>query len=154
MNKKPNWARGEFTPKNPTKYIGTYPIIYRSSWELIFMNKCDTHPSIQQWASESIKIPYYNPFKRRASIYIPDFLIHYVDKNNKSIVVILEIKPEKQSVDGKTKNKYSQAALALNKVKWAAAGLWARKNGMQFRVMKDTDMFTQKPPSKKRKKTK
>ena len=80
MARKPKWHQGEFTPKNPEKYIGTYPIIFRSSWELVFMNKCDTHPSIKQWASESLKIPYYNPFKRKSTIYVPDFLISYVDR--------------------------------------------------------------------------
>ena len=29
MAKKPNWAKGEFIPKNPEKYIGAGKIIYR-----------------------------------------------------------------------------------------------------------------------------
>lgn len=154
MARKSNWAKGEFTPKNPEKYIGTYPCIYRSSWELAFMNKCDTHPSIQQWASESIKISYYNPFKRRQTVYIPDFLVHYVNRAGESIVEILEIKPAKQSVDNLAKDRNSKAALALNKIKWAAAGQWARKHGMRFRVMKETDMWATKPPKRTRRKRK
>ena len=70
---KTKFSHGKFTPKNPEKYIGTYPISYRSSWELVFMNKCDTHPNIKQWASESIKIPYRNPLTKKHTYYIPDF---------------------------------------------------------------------------------
>jgi len=151
MARKPNWARGEFTPKNPEKYIGTYPIIYRSSWELAFMNKCDTHSSIQKWASESIKISYYNPFYRRHSIYIPDFLVQYMDRKGNNIVEILEIKPSNQAVESAAKGRNNKAALALNKVKWAAATKWARMNGMRFRVMKETDMFAQKSTKRKAK---
>jgi len=152
MARKNNWHKGEFTPKNPEKYIGTYPLIYRSSWELVFMQKCDTHPNIQQWASESIKIPYYNPFYKRPTIYIPDFLIHYVDRSGNSIVEIIEIKPSNQTMDEKAKGISNKAALALNKIKWAAATIWAKKNGMRFRVMNEQNMFMQKVPTGKRKK--
>ena len=152
MAKQNNWHKGEFAPKNPEKYIGTYPIIFRSSWERVMMSKCDTHPSISQWASESIKIPYYNPFYKRATIYIPDFLIHYVDRSGKSVVEIIEIKPNNQSSDEKAKGMNNKFALALNKVKWAAATTWAKKQGMRFRVMNESDMFMQKVPTGKRKK--
>jgi hypothetical protein len=27
------FKQGKFTPSNPEKYKGTYPIIFRSSWE-------------------------------------------------------------------------------------------------------------------------
>ena len=151
MVRKSKWHKGEFTPKNPTKYIGTYPIIYRSSWELVFMNKCDTHPSIQQWASESIKIPYYNPFTRRSTIYVPDFLIKYVDRDSKVIVELIEIKPLNQAVDDKARGKNNKAALAINKVKWAAVTRWAKMHNMRFRVMSESDMFIQKIPKRKNK---
>lgn len=141
MARKPNWHQNEFTPKNPQKYVGTYPIIYRSSWENAFMQKCDTHPSIQKWASESIKIPYYNPFYRRVTLYIPDFLIQYVDRTGKTIVEIIEIKPRNQAMESMAKGKTNKAMLKLNKLKWAAATNWAKKHGMRFRVMTESDMF-------------
>jgi len=151
MAKKNEWHKGEFKPKNPNKYIGTYPIIFRSSWEAVLMQKCDTHPSIQQWASESIKIPYKNPFTGRQTVYIPDFLIHYTDRKGNAIVELIEIKPSKQSSDDLATDRNSQAALVLNKIKWVAAKAWAKKNGMRFRVMTETDMFAQKSAAKPRK---
>ena len=74
------FAKGKFTPKNPEKYVGLKNPLYRSSWEWAFMNFCDNNPSIQRWASESIKIPYRNPVTNRQTVYVPDFFIQYVDK--------------------------------------------------------------------------
>lgn len=144
MTRKNNWHKGEFIPKHPEKYIGTYPIIFRSSWENAFMQKCDNHPSIQKWASESIKIPYYNPLTQKPTIYIPDFLIQYVDRTGKIVVELLEIKPNNQANENYAKSRNNKIALALNRIKWTAATAWARKQGMKFRVMTETDMFMQK----------
>ena len=85
------FAKGKFTPKNPEKYIGIKSPTYRSSWEFAFMNFCDSHPSIQKWASESIKIPYQNPLTRRVTVYVPDFFIQYLDKNNRLLSDVIEI---------------------------------------------------------------
>jgi hypothetical protein len=56
---------GKFKPKNPEKYAGRGSIRYRSSWELKFMNFLDENPSIKNWASESISIPYKNPIANK-----------------------------------------------------------------------------------------
>ena len=53
---------GYFKPKNPTKYRGNPTnIVYRSLWERKFMVFCDNNPSILQWGSEEIIIPYRAP---------------------------------------------------------------------------------------------
>lgn len=141
--KSSKWSQAYFTPKNPEKYIGTYPIKARSSWELVFMNKCDTHPSIKQWASESIKIPYKNPVTGKNTVYIPDFLIHYVDKYGKTHVEVVEIKPIKQSMMEKARGTRAKMVVAVNMAKWKAAQAWCKKNGMTFRVMTEEKMFAQ-----------
>jgi plastocyanin len=88
------YAQGLFTPKNPGKYIGKHTPRYRSGWELTFMRFCDNHPSIVGWASESIRIPYKNPFTGKPTTYYPDFLITYQDKdgNKKAEVIKFEAK--------------------------------------------------------------
>ena len=78
-----NFAKGIFRIKNAKKYIGNKDPIYRSSWEFTFMNFCDSHPNIINWASESIKIPYKNPLTGKNTIYVPDFFIVYVDRTGK-----------------------------------------------------------------------
>lgn len=141
--KRKKFKQGKFQPKNPEKYIGTYPIKYRSSWELVFMNVCDSNSNIKQWASESIKIPYRHPFTGRPTIYIPDFLVYYVDKHGKSKVEVLEIKPAKQSIAEKARGTKAKMIVAINKAKWTAAQRWCKRNGMVFRVMTEIDMFAQ-----------
>jgi len=100
------FAQGRFDPKNPEKYVGTRTPIYRSSWEWTFMKTCDENPSIQQWASESIKIPYRDPTTGKQTVYVPDFLIVYVDKDGKKHAEIVDLliklylnKSEKTLVD-------------------------------------------------------
>ena len=76
------FANGIYKVKNPAKYVGKNNPKYRSGWEHAFMRFCDTNDNILQWASESINIPYRNPITGKQSIYVPDFLITYRDKNN------------------------------------------------------------------------
>ena len=77
------YANGKFTVKNPEKYMGKKSPTYRSSWEFAFMNFCDNNPAVLNWTSESVKIPYFNPVSGKNTIYVPDFLIVYVDANQK-----------------------------------------------------------------------
>lgn len=137
----PKWNQGYFEPKNPAKYIGTKPIRYRSAWELAFMNVCDNHPNIMQWASESIKIPYVNPFTGKATVYIPDFLVIYIDKYGKRHGEVVEIKPSRQTTLERARTRNDKFAVALNMVKWKAAQAWASRNGLTFRVMTEEHLF-------------
>jgi hypothetical protein len=136
------FARGKFVPKNPQKYVGNKTPTYRSSWGWSFMTFCDTHPSIQRWASEAISIPYRDPLTNRQTIYVPDFFIQYLDKNYKLIVELIEIKPASQQILERVgKNKYNQAQFIKNQAKWAAANLWCRQQGIKFRILNENDLF-------------
>lgn len=138
------FASGKFTMKNPQKYIGTKIPQYRSSWEFSFMNFCDTSPSIQKWASEAINIPYKDPLSGRNTIYVPDFFIQYLDKNNKLNVELIEIKPSSQQIFEKVgKSKYNQAQYIKNQAKWAAAYAWCKQQGIKFRILNENDLFHQ-----------
>lgn len=156
MAKRNKWWKGKFEPKNPEKYIGTYPIIFRSSWEWTLMQKLDSHPNVIQWASESIKIPYWNPFKKGIpgkpnSIYVPDFLVNYQDRKGQTKLELIEIKPMNQTSSNKTgRSKINQIAQQINTVKWAAARVWAKKHGMTFRVMTENNMFLTSANRKKK----
>ena len=149
MRKGKKFKQGKFEPKHPEKYIGTYPVKYRSSWELVFMNVCDRNPNIKQWASESIRIQYRHPFTGRSTTYVPDFLVHYQDKNGKAKVEVIEIKPVKQTLEEKARGTRAKMIVAINKAKWAAAQRWCKQNGMVFRVMTEADMFAQAGGMKK-----
>jgi len=128
----------------PEKYVGTKIPTYRSSWEWSFMRFCDTNKSVQKWASEAINIPYKDPLTGRNTIYVPDFFIQYVDKNNKIIVELIEVKPASQTILERVgKNKYNQAQYVKNQAKWAAANIWCRQQGIKFRILNENDLFHQ-----------
>lgn len=150
-NSKGRYSEGEFTPKNPEKYIGSERIFYRSSWELMFMNVCDTRPDIIKWASEIIRIPYFNTFTRKQTIYVPDFIIQYVDKHNKIHTELIEIKPLNQTVLEKARGNRNKIQLAINTAKWNAARKWCKANGVGFRILTEADLFTKIGGYKKRK---
>jgi len=108
------------------------------------MNTCDTHPSIQRWASEAISIPYRDPLTNRQTIYIPDFFIQYVDKTGKMFVELIEVKPSNQAtLESVGKSKYNQAQFVKNQAKWQAAQVWCKRQGIKFRVLSEKDLFHQ-----------
>lgn len=137
-----NTAKGKFTPKNPEKYQGMGDPTYRSSWELTFMMFCDNNPAVLHWASESVKIPYRDPLTGKNTVYVPDFLIVYTDKNEKKHAELIEIKPNNQAVlEAVGKNKLNQAQYIRNVAKWEAAQAWCKKYGIKFRVISEKDIF-------------
>jgi len=138
------FARGKFTMENPGKYVGLKTPVYRSSWEWSFMRFCDTNNSVQKWASEAIQIPYRDPLTGRQTVYVPDFFIQYVDKKNRMIVELIEIKPASQTlIERVGKNKYNQAQFVKNQAKWAAATMWCKQQGIKFRIVNENDLFHQ-----------
>lgn len=136
------FSKGIYKVKNPEKYVGNKIPTYRSSWEFTFMSFCDNNPSIQQWASESVKIPYRDPLTGKATVYVPDFLIVYLDKNLRKHAEIVEIKPANQTLKERVgKNPYNQAQFVKNQAKWAAAAQWCQQHGLKFRVINESDIF-------------
>lgn len=136
------FSKGIYKIKNPEKYVGSKQPTYRSSWEFTFMSFCDNNPSINQWSSEPVKIPYRDPLTGKQTVYVPDFLIIYVDKNQKKHAEMIEIKPIKQAVLEKVgKNPYDQAQFVKNQAKWAAATQWCRQQGIRFRIVNEGDIF-------------
>lgn len=136
------FSKGVYKVKNPEKYVGNKIPTYRSSWEFTFMNFCDNNPSIQQWASESVKIPYRDPLTGKQTVYVPDFLIVYLDKNLKRHAELIEIKPANQTLKERVgKNPYNQAQFVKNQAKWAAAAQWCQQQGLKFRVINEQDIF-------------
>jgi hypothetical protein len=135
------FAQGAYVVKNKAKYVGKGVPRYRSGWELAFMRFLDNNDNILQWASESISIPYRNPITGKQSIYVPDFLITYRNRNNQMIAEVIEIKPKKQSVVESKMKANERATVAVNYAKWDSATKWCKKQGLLFRVITEDDMF-------------
>jgi hypothetical protein len=140
----PKFAQGHFQMKNPSKYIGKKTPLARSSWEFVFMRMLDEHQGVQNWASESIQIPYQDPLTGRHTIYVPDFFIVYVDKNKKKHAELIEVKPASQTLREKVgKSLYNQEQYIKNLAKWEAATAWCKQKGIKFRVVNEGDIFHQ-----------
>ena len=140
----PKFAQGRFNMKNPAKYAGTKTPIARSSWEFVFMRMLDEHPGVENWASESIKIPYRDPLTGKYTIYVPDFFIVYKDKNGSKRAEVVEVKPKNQTrLESVGKSRYNQEQYIKNMAKWEAASKWCKQQRLKFRIISEDDIFHQ-----------
>lgn len=135
------YSQGIFNLKNPEKYIGKGSIKWRSSWEHRFMVFCDSNPSVLHWASEPLRIPYFNPVTNRRTNYVPDFLIEYIDREHRIHRELVEIKPSKERLLEKARSQRDKLMWAINQAKWAAAQAWCQQHGITFRVLSEGDIF-------------
>jgi hypothetical protein len=115
------------------------------------MRFCDTHPNVVAWASESHRIPYFNPIKNKQTMYVPDFFIVYEDVNKKRHAEFIEIKPAGQIL-GNAKSTAQKAQAVVNEAKWQAAKAFCSKQGVGFRVLTENELFNN--PKKSRPKRK
>ena len=138
--------KGWFTPKHRSKYKGDSDnVVYRSSWELRVMKWLDENPSVIWWASEELIIKYKSPIDQKIHRYFPDFIVRLKQKNGTESTVVIEIKPQKQTVKPEQKRKtkrYLQeaATYAINQEKWRAADLFCKEHGWQFKVLTEKDI--------------
>ena len=140
--------KGKYIPKNPQKYRGDFRnIIYRSLWERKFMVYCDTSPSIVEWGSEEVIIPYRSPWDGKILRYFPDFYTKVRQHDGKVKRMIIEVKPKNQcsppekNPSRKTKRWLSEVRTwGINSAKWKYAGEWCKDNGMEFRILTEDDL--------------
>lgn len=143
------FKQGEYTLKNPEKYIGKSAPYYRSSYELKFFEWADSRDSVVSWGSENVIVPYYNPVKGRQARYYVDIVITYINKNGDKITELIEIKPLSQCVrpkmgrGKKAETTYLSETIAwnTNNAKWAAAEKYARERGWLFRIITESSIF-------------
>ena len=134
--------KGKFRPQNPKKYKGDYTkIIYRSGWELKFMNYLDRQPEVISWSSEEVIIPYKSPIDNRFHRYYPDFWVKTLKGES-----LIEIKPKRQTLPPKENPKHRRRYLkevktwGINSAKFAAAEQFCKSKGWEWRIITD-DVF-------------
>jgi hypothetical protein len=139
MGRDGRYHQGRFNPRNPLKYKGDVRnIIYRSSWELKFLQWCDRNENILEYGSEEFFIAYHDPTSGKVRRYFPDAYIKVQESNGNIKKYIVEIKPFRQTkppVPGKKKQKtLITEALTYEKncAKWKAAEEWCKDRGMEF----------------------
>lgn len=142
-----NILKGVYTPKNPSKYKGDPTnIIYRSSWELKFMNYCDNNAVVLEWGSEELFIPYISPVDNKRHRYFPDFYIKVKEKSGKIQKYLVEVKPQYQ-VNGPVPQKrmtkrYLNEVMtyAVNQAKWKAAEEFCNDHMWKFIILTEHEL--------------
>lgn len=144
------FRQGTFVPLHPEKYRGTLPIVYRSSWELRVMRFLDSTPTILQWMSESIVIPYLSPLDGRVHRYFTDFAVTFRTRSGDVKKALIEVKPDSQTrfpeSRGKKKERFLQEVetYTVNQAKWEAADKWCKDRGIEFWVLTEYDIGLKK----------
>lgn len=139
---------GKFRPINYKKYKGDPTnIIYRSLWELKFMNYCDKNENIIEWGSEEFFIPYRSPKDNKIRRYFPDFYIKFKDRTGKIKRMVIEIKPYKQTqqpnMNPKRKTKYwlnEVMTYGINQAKWEAAKEFCEDRQWEFKILTEHEL--------------
>lgn len=139
--------KGKFIPKNIYKYRGNYRnIIYRSSWELKFMNYCDSNPSVLEWGSEEIVIPYRSPIDNKIHRYFVDFYVKIKNSSNCIEKYLIEIKPKKQTKEPQVQKRktkqyiYEVVEYAKNQAKWSAAEEFCKDRNWKFMILTEDQL--------------
>jgi hypothetical protein len=148
MGKKRGYKQGRYRPINKEKYVGSYPCIYRSSWELKLMGYLDKNTNCKSWASESAVVTYFYPVDNKNHRYFIDFTATFIDKDGKTTKYYIEVKPSKElkkpiQTPRKKKTTYLNEAKTYikNKFKWEAAEKWAEKRGAKFIIITEKELF-------------
>lgn len=141
------YNRGKFKPKNPQKYKGNpTEIFWRSSWELKLMLYLDEHKDVISWGSEEIIIPYRSPLDNRIHRYYPDFIVTKINSEGKRETAIIEVKPAKQTVPPKIREKVTKSYITevktwgVNEAKWKAALEFCKDRGWTFHIFTEKEL--------------
>lgn len=139
--------KGKYRVLNPTKYRGDFrEVIYRSSWELKFMKWCDTNPSVVEWGSETMIIPYKSPVDNKLHRYFVDFYIKVKSMDGKITKYLIEIKPERftkpPAIPKRQTKKFIEEVFqyGVNQAKWKSANDFCQDRGMKFMILTEKDL--------------
>ena len=139
--------KGKFRPKNPGKYRGDVAnIVYRSLWELRFMKWCDINPSVQEWGSEIVIVPYVSPIDRKVHRYFVDFYMKVKNKTGDPQKYLIEIKTERFTKPPEIPKKKTKRFIdevfqyGVNEAKWKAAFEFCEDRNMKFMILTEKDL--------------
>lgn len=139
--------KGKYRVLNPSKYRGDITnVIYRSLWELRFMKWCDGNPSILEWGSEIVIIPYISPVDNRIHRYFVDFYIKVQDRDNNTKKYLIEIKPERYTKPPEVPKRKTKKFIdevfqyGVNTAKWKAALEYCADRNLKFMILTEKEL--------------
>ena len=148
MPRDSKYHQGLFHPRHPEKYVGDVNnIVYRSSWELRFLQYCDSNDNIIQYASEEFSIPYLSPIDNKVHRYYPDYLIKVKESNGSIKKYVIEVKPKRQTEKPKKRSRVTKTYInemrlyAVNQAKWKYAQEFCKDNLLEFKIITEEQLF-------------
>jgi len=141
------YLQGRYIVRNREKYRGDVDnVIYRSSWELKFLAWCDNNPSVVQFSSEEVVIPYKSPVDGKYHRYFVDCFVKIKDSKDTVKTYLIEIKPKKQTIQPEVKKKVTKRYInevvtwGVNEAKWKAATEYCKDRGWEFKILTEDDL--------------
>lgn len=138
--------QGKFIPKNPVKYKGNVRnIIYRSGYELKFMNWCDINEDVLEWGSEEIVIPYRSPLDNKVHRYFVDFFVK-IRKGDSARMCLIEVKPYRFTQQPKIPKKRTKRFIeevkqwGVNLAKWESAKNFCEDRKWEFIIITEKEL--------------
>ena len=110
------------------------------------MSYLDAHPDVVQWASEELVIPYRSPLDDKIHRYFPDFWVKKRTHDGLMEVVVIEVKPYKQTQEPTPAKRQTKqylrevATWAVNQAKWKAAESYCKDRSWKFIKLTEQDL--------------
>lgn len=153
-------AKSKYEPKQgtyilsfPSKYTGEIKdggVFYRSSWEKRVFTYMDNNKNVIEWSSESLVVPYLFSLDNKVHRYYPDILCK-IDTKDGLKSYMIEVKPESQtkeplkpqnrSLARKQRFEKEMFTYVKNQDKWKAAKEYSSKNGLEFILITEKELF-------------
>ena len=137
----------KWRPRHPEKYVGDpNDIVARSSWEVKFLNWCDSRDDVLAYSNETVIIPYFDPVKNKQRRYFVDFWVKVKTKTGEIRKFLIEIKPDKFTkppVQPKRKTKRyieEQLQYVTNCAKWDAAYNACKNTDVEFLILTENEL--------------
>jgi hypothetical protein len=136
----------KFVPLNKEKYVGNVEkILCKSLWERKLCKYFDSNDNVIKWCYECIKVPYLSPVDRKKHNYYPDFMVMLNCRDGKNKIMIVEVKPEKQTKKPKNPKRKSYKdeviTYVINEAKWNAAKIVCENNEWEFKLLTEKNIF-------------
>ncbi len=136
------YLQGKYIVRNKKKYMGDHNnVVYRSSWELKFLAWCDNNPSVVEFSSEEIVIPYKSPVDGKYHRYFVDCFVKVKDKDGNIKSYLIEIKPKKQTKEPEQQRRVTKRYITevttwgVNQAKWKAATEYCLDRNWEFKLI-------------------
>jgi len=157
-----------YTPINKDKCINLTRYneepYYRSGWEKKVFYWADTNVNVIRWGAElkETVLQYQLPSRGGGVTthnYHPDLYAEMKDRDGKTVIYLIEVKPLKDATKPKIPKRKTQKAMATyeyemntyikNKAKWKYAQEWCRRRGIIFKIFTEDTIFNKKRKKRK-----